>query len=134
MHPDDLAALGVLETEIEKWTQNGRSLSGPFVPRIPWLVRLVKQLNSRVEELEAGGIPEHIAKKDVEIAARDAQLAQAAAKVAELEKLKLPDPNEEFRRREPRENHPQKPAENSDSSLSPAEPIATRDRRRENVR
>jgi hypothetical protein len=89
MNADDAAALYELETKLQKPS------SMPAV--VPWLVRVVKELDARVQELEQGGIPAVIAKKDAAIASRDAEMAKLGAQVAKFEKDHLPDPREYYR-------------------------------------
>ena len=96
LSPDD--AKGLEEFDAEQADPN-RVRRGGFVAenRLKWLRRVVGDLKARVDELEAGGVPDVIAKKDAEIAARDVQLAEHAARVAQLEAVKLPEPGKFFR-------------------------------------
>lgn len=62
-----------------------------------WLRRVVSDLKERVDELEAGGVPEVLARKDAIIAARDAHIAKHSERIALLESTKLPDITKYFR-------------------------------------
>lgn len=115
MNPDDRAALATLKDELGKLQPGAHQVLGT---RVPWLLRIVDELDARVLELEAGGVPAVIAKKDAAIAERDAALAKQAEHVAKLEKEKLPDPSEFFRSTEPIEKV-------KEGAVSPAEDIAT---------
>jgi hypothetical protein len=98
MQPADREALAQLEAELQKMPAG---VGGPLALRVPWLIRIVKELDTRVLELEAGGIPDVIAAKDALIAERDASMAKTAERLAKLEADKLPDPREYFRSTEP---------------------------------
>lgn len=100
MRPDDAAELVKLEDELAKPRRNSQALGF----RIPWLVRLVRELDARVAELEAGDIDEVIDAKNAEIAKRDAHAAELSARLAKLEGDKLPSPDEYYRRTTPKEN------------------------------
>lgn len=101
MTPGDAKALAELKAELQSLFDRGISVPGPHGHRLPWLIRVVDELDARVCELESGGIPEIIARHDARLAERDAQARTLVAKVAELEALKLPDPNVTFRKLEP---------------------------------
>lgn len=96
LNPDDAAALADFDAEMAAPKRG--PLSGFLAQnRVVWLRRVIADLKARVDELEAGGVPEVIAKKDVEIAARDKMIAAHAARIAEVEAVKLPEPGKFYR-------------------------------------
>lgn len=97
MTKDDAAELVKLETRLSQ--ANGLG-SAQLAHVVPWLVRLVRELEARVVELEAGDIDEIIDAKNAEIAKRDAHAAELSARLAKLEADKLPSPDDYYRQRE----------------------------------
>lgn len=96
LNPDDALALADFDAEMaapKRGPVNGFKVEN----RLKWLRRVVGDLKTRVDELEAGGVPAVIAQKDAEIADRDAQLAKHAERVRELEAVKLPEPGKFYR-------------------------------------
>jgi hypothetical protein len=120
MNPDDAIALA--EFDAEQAAQKPGLASGFLLQnRLQWLRRLVGDLQQRVNELEAGGVPEVIAIKDAEIASRDRKIAEHAERVAKLEAVKLPEPGKFFRDQMPLvKDHGKVEA----PSLSDREPVA----------
>jgi len=117
MNADDAAALADLEQKIEKAPHAHEAA-------VPWLVRIAREQEARVKELEAGGVPHVIAAKDAVIADRDAQMAKLSERVAKFEKDHLPDPVEYYRELEKDRGEPSKPPKPKDDSPKPkdAEP------------
>jgi len=96
INPDDAIALA--EFDAEQAQQKPGLANGHLLKnRLQWLRRLVGDLKNRVDELEAGGVPEVIAAKDAEIADRDRKIAEHAERFAKLEAMKLPEPGKFYR-------------------------------------
>ena len=122
MTPDDRKALVELEARLEKTPANP---GGAISVEVPWLVRLVRQYEARVAELEAGGIPEVIAQKDAAIAARDAEQAKLAARIAKFERDHLPNPRDYYRELEKPEIPEEKPKEKLGDATFSSNLVAT---------
>lgn len=97
MNQDDVAELVKLETQLAKLPG---APHGQLGHSIPWLVRIVREQQARIDDLEHSGIPGWLAESDRKAAERDAQNAQLAAQLSKLEADKLPSPDEYFRQHE----------------------------------
>lgn len=107
MSPDEDKAVTEIETEYATLAARGAfNVYGTFGMRVPFLIALVRRQQARIDELEKGAASSVVAAKDIEIAARESQLAAQATKIAQLEALKLPPPDVTFRKNEPRPDRP----------------------------
>lgn len=102
INPDDALALAEFDAE-QAAPKKGHANTFLLENRVQFLRRVVGDLKQRVDELEAGGVPEVIARKDAEIAARDAKIVAHVERVAKLEAVKLQEPGKFFRDQMPLE-------------------------------
>lgn len=103
------AAVAEIEAEYTAIAaRGGVNVYGAFGMRVPFLVALCRRQQARIAELEKGATDQVLAGKNIEIAARESQLAAQASRIAELEELKLPPPDETFRKNEPKPHIPPK--------------------------
>lgn len=104
MSPDDLAALAKLEDDLARvgLAAITGANAGMFGARVPWLCRLARDLHARVGELEKGAVDDVLAKKNAQLAERDAAAVTLVAEIARLEALKLPAPADVFRKNPPK--------------------------------